>query len=233
MTISEKLKAGGKPSSTLKVSQFLGRSIGKKRSSSKRKSGLHDRGQSLKKLESSIIDGSCCSKIGLMSHEGTAGGSSPSESADGKKKLHTATEDIEKIYDSSAAGRKSNYLVEHNCSLPMHACTEPKSEATKKRHDFANKSHSTTNNSTPAPGVVSEAHKRKQKPCKDGSKKKSKMSTGEPSVNRGQKRKSNAHVSSPKIKKPQRKRRSVHHRFHVSQDNAVSGKTESQQEEVS
>lgn len=232
MTISEKLKAGGKPSSTLKVSQFLGRSIGKKRSSSKRKSGLHDRGQSLKKLESSIIDGSCCSKIGLMSHEGTAGGSSPSESADGKKKLHTATEDIEKISDSSAAGRKSNYLVEHNCSLPMHACTEPKSEATKKRHDFANKSHSTTNNSTPAPGVVSEAHKRKQKPCKDGSKKKSKMSTGEPSVNRGQKRKSNAHVPSPKIKKPQRKRRSVHHRFHVSQDNAVSGKIESQQEEA-
>lgn len=232
INLSDKLKDGDKPSGTFKVSQFLGRSIGKKRSSSKRKSGLRDGGQSVKKLESPRIDGSSCSRMGPVSHDGSLGVSSPCESADGEKKLRTATQDIEKISDSSAADRKSNCLVEDKLSLPMHTNPELKSETVKGTDVMSDKIQCTAKNIATALGVVSEARKRKHKPSKDGNKKKSKISNGEHSVNKGQKNISNAHFPSPKINKPQRKRRSVHHRLSASQENAVSEKIESQHEEV-
>ncbi|XP_021770557.1 protein CHROMATIN REMODELING 4-like isoform X2 [Chenopodium quinoa] len=229
INLSQKLKDGDKPSGTLKVSQFLGRSIGKKRSSTKRKSVLCDRSQSLRKLESSRTDGSSCSNIGL----GSVGVSLPCESAVGERKLHTATKDIEKVSESSAANRKSNCLMEHKMSLPMHTNLELKNKTSSGSDDISNNIQCTAKNTATAIGVVIDARKRKHKPHKGGNKKKSKISVVENPANNGQKNKSNSHFPSPKINKPQRKRRSVHHRISLSQENAVTEKIESQLEEVS
>lgn len=234
MTLSEKVKAGIKASSTLKMSQFLGRSVGKKRSSSKRKVGCVDKNQSMKKLEPLTDDESCGSKMRLMSPDGSLGLSSQCGSADHEKKIHSSiTQDVEKIPDSSEAEKKSNGLVEHKLRLPVVTCPEPKSEPAKKRHGGSNKIQCTAKKAAPGSETVSESSKRKDKPNKDGKKKKCKMSTGESSENKGQKRKSNAHIPSPKLSEPQKKRRSVHNTASAPQKNAASEKIENQQEEVS
>ncbi|KAL2900671.1 Protein CHROMATIN REMODELING 4 [Bienertia sinuspersici] len=137
-------------------------------------------------------------------------------------KLHTATRDTEKVFDASAADQKSNCVIKHNVSL-----SELKSETAKKREDSSNKNQCIVKNTASA---SASAHKKNHKSNKDRNKKKSKISVAEPLINKGQKRKLDA--PSPKISKPQRKRRSVHYRFSLTQENAVSGKIESQQEEV-
>ncbi|KAA8537227.1 hypothetical protein F0562_029705 [Nyssa sinensis] len=90
-----KPKTGIKSSATDKVSQIFGSSIlGKKRSSSKRKSSLSRRVQSIeKKLDSSHIDVSCSAKPSHHSRSGSAEGNSSSEKVDNEKKPELSPKD--------------------------------------------------------------------------------------------------------------------------------------------
>ncbi|KAJ8421909.1 hypothetical protein Cgig2_006543 [Carnegiea gigantea] len=222
--VTENLKSGGKMSGALRVSQFLGSSVGKKRSSSKRKSGLSVRAPSLTKTESSQNDVSCHRKFRQLSRDGSVGVSNS----------HTNPRETGKISDSSISDRRSNCLVGHALSCPSNTNLEPNSETAKEKPDPSNKFQSDGKDSVPTLGVSTEAHKRKHKSSKDGNKKKYRMSIGESAAKSAHRNKAKAHDPSLKINKPQRKRSSVHQKGFVSPENAVSASTESQlQEEVS
>lgn len=219
--VIENLTSGGKMSGALRVSQFLGSSIGKKRSSSKRKSGLSVRASSLTKTESSQNDVSCHRKFRQLSRDGSVDVSNS----------HTNPRETGKISDSSISDRRSNCLVGHALSCPSNTNLVPNSETAKEKPDPSNKFQSDGKDSVPTLGVSTEAHKRKHKSSKDGNKKKYRMSIGESAAKSAHRNKGKAHDPSLKINKPQRKRSSVHQKGFVSPENAVSGSTESQPQE--
>lgn len=225
-TVIEKSKPGG----AFKLSQFVGNSISKKRSSSKRKAGLSDRSQSVKTTGSLQIEVSCSSKFGQLSRDGSVDVSSPCEHADDEKKCCTNTPEIEKVSDAATAETKVNCLVE-DASTPGHTELDINSEGAGKNLDSSGKMRCTGKDAAATSGVATEPRKRKHKPDKDGKHKKSKKSTGEPSVKSADKNKGKAHFPSPKANKPLRKRRSVHHRGLTSLKDAGSEGVERQQEQ--
>jgi len=232
--VIENLKSGGKMSGALKASQFLGSSIGKKRSSTKRKSGLSNRPVSLTKTESSRNDVPCRRKFRQLSHDGSMDVSSPCERVANEQNPHTASREMEKISDSSISDRRSNCLVGNALSCLSNTNLEPNSETAKENPDPSNKFQSNGKDCAPTLGVSTEARKRKHKPSNDSNQKKCRMSIGESAAKSAHRNKGKAHDPSPKINNPQRKRSSVHQKGCVSQENAAFERTESQpHEEVS
>ncbi|GAB4829608.1 hypothetical protein Ancab_019276 [Ancistrocladus abbreviatus] len=202
--LTEKSKAESSGSDAVKVPPFLGSSgLGKKRSSTKKKTMLSCRPPSETKLGSLRTDVSCSGKSRQPSHRGSLDGSSASANGDDKKKCDITPSKNERTSDSATidepSERTSNSQVGEELSVPRAMDLVPNDQTSGKRPGLSNKVQSDRNDL-----VAAQARKRKVKVSKDRSKKKSKTISGKISVNTFDEHKSRA-CASRKNTKVQRK----------------------------
>uniref|UniRef100_A0A5B7BE01 Protein CHROMATIN REMODELING 4 n=1 Tax=Davidia involucrata TaxID=16924 RepID=A0A5B7BE01_DAVIN len=202
-----KSKTGIKSSATDKVSRIFGSSIlGKKRSSSKRKSSLSRRVQSIeKKLDSSHIDVSCSAKLSHRSRSGSAEGNSSSENVDNEKKPELSPKD-------TLAEEKSLSPAKEVLSLSRITDSKSNDEAPERKPDMS------CNNESPGSklglglsAATQKARKRNRKVHISDSQKKARTDKGKCAMNTSCKRKSKANSACPGTSKPHRKRNTADH----------------------
>ncbi|GAB4840766.1 hypothetical protein Ancab_021528 [Ancistrocladus abbreviatus] len=202
--VTEKSNVESTSSDAVKVPAFLGSSgLGKKRSSTKKKSMLSCRPLSEKKLDSSPADVSCSTKSRHLLHRGSLEGSSSYENGSDQKKCDLTPSKIERTSDSSTVDKSSERMPNSQVGeeLPPSKAVDlvPKEETSERRPSSSNR-----NRFGESDLVVAQVRKRKLKVNEDKSKKKSKTTSGIIPVNMLDKHKSKTRASRKNTKAPRK-----------------------------